>query len=80
MGVILSASRTGIPAARFMATSHSFWVDSRISNCERLLRAYGVEETPCIVVNGKYLINMRALHSSTELIQLVDWLVGRESH
>ena len=72
--------KTGIPAPKFIATAQSFWVDSQISNCERLLRAYLVEETPCIIVNGKYRVNMQALRSPGELIRLVDWLVVQESH
>lgn len=71
---------TGIPVAKFLATSQSFWVESKINNCEVLMRAYQVDETPCIVVNGKYRINMHALRTPGELIQLVDWLVGQESH
>jgi thiol:disulfide interchange protein DsbA len=69
---------TGIPAAKFLATAHSFWVESKIANCDALVRAYQVDGTPCIIVNGKYRVNMQALHSYQEVVQLVDWLVQQE--
>jgi len=69
----------GIPAAKFIATAHSFWVESKIKNSDALVRAYAVDGTPSIVVNGKYRVNMQALHGTQDLIQLVDWLVKQES-
>lgn len=69
----------GIPAAKFLATASSFWVDSKINNCDTLVRTYQVEGTPSIIINGKYRVKMAAMHSSKELIQLVGWLVSQES-
>jgi thiol:disulfide interchange protein DsbA len=71
---------TGIPAAKFLATASSFWVESKISNCDALIRAYQVPGTPCIIVDGMYRVNMEAIRSPQELIQLVDWLVGQVNH
>jgi len=70
----------GIPAAKFIATAHSFWVETKIANADQLVRVYQVDGTPDIVVNGKYRINMQAVHGTQEVIQLVDWLVSQESH
>jgi len=38
-----------------------------------------VPGTPCIVVNGKYRIEMSSLRSSDELIDVVKYLVNKES-
>ena len=38
-----------------------------------------VSSAPCIVVNGKYRAEMSSLQSSDELIDLVNFLVKKES-
>ena len=71
---------TGIPAAKFTATANSFWMASKIRRADALVRAYAVDGTPDITVNGNYRVNMQSVRSNNELIQLVDWLVKQESH
>jgi thiol:disulfide interchange protein DsbA len=69
----------GVPVARFIAASRSFAVDAKVANGDALVRAYRIAGTPSIIVNGKYRVNLEALHGSGELIQLVTWLVKQES-
>jgi hypothetical protein len=38
-----------------------------------------VPGTPCIIVNGKYRVIMDSLKTSYDLIDLVNYLVARES-
>jgi thiol:disulfide interchange protein DsbA len=71
--------QTGIPAAKFMATAQSFWVASKIANCDRLIGAYQIDGTPSVIVNGKYRVNMEAVRTPEALIQLVNYLVKQES-
>ncbi|MGH8255346.1 MAG: thiol:disulfide interchange protein DsbA/DsbL [Steroidobacteraceae bacterium] len=72
--------RAHIPISRFLATAQSFWVDLQIKNCDRLVKDYQVPGTPCIIVNGKYRVNMDAVgNNPKELIELVNWLVKQES-
>ena len=44
----------GVPAAKFIATSKSFGVDSQVRIDEEKIKQYGVDRTPTIIVNGKY--------------------------
>lgn len=70
---------TGVKADRFLATSKSFSVDARVRSADQQIVAMAVPGTPCIVVNGKYRVEMQSLGAVDELIQLVNFLVAKES-
>jgi thiol:disulfide interchange protein DsbA len=70
----------GVPAAKFLSTAHSFSVDSCVRGDEVLLAAYGIDRTPTIVVNGKYRLQVQSAGGTDQLIELVKWLVAKESH
>ena len=69
----------GIPAAQFIATSKSFGVDSQVRQDEEKIAHYGVDRTPTFVVNGKYRIQVQSAGGAEQLIELVDYLVAKES-
>ncbi len=69
----------GIPAAKFLATAKSFPVDTKVRTAEDLVAAYGVDRTPTIVVNGKYRLHTESAGGVDQLIELVKWLVAKES-
>jgi len=74
--------RAGVPAAKFLGVSEgakSFTVDSKVRNDEKLLVAYGIDRTPTIVVNGKYRVFVQSAGGADEVIELVKWLVAKES-
>jgi thiol:disulfide interchange protein DsbA len=70
---------TGVSAEAFLATARSFGVDVRMRAADAQVLAMHVSGTPCIVVNGKYRINMDTLHNQDDLIGLVRYLVDKES-
>jgi thiol:disulfide interchange protein DsbA len=71
--------RSGIPAAKFVATSKSFGVDNQVRIDEEAIKQYGVDRTPTFVVNGKYRIQVESAGGADALIELVNWLVAKES-
>ncbi len=71
---------TGVPAEKFIAASKSFSVDARVRSADQQIVAMAVPGTPCIVVNGKYRVEMQSLRGLDELVQLVNFLVAKESH
>ena len=71
--------RTGTPAAKFVATSKSFGVDNQVRLDEEAIRQYGVDRTPTIVVNGKYRLQLESAGGPDALIELVNWLVAKET-
>jgi thiol:disulfide interchange protein DsbA len=69
----------GIKAESFIATAGSFGVDVKIRQADQLIRADQVDQTPTIVVNGKYRVTVGSAGGDDQLIELVKYLVGQES-
>ena len=47
----------GTTSSNFLSTANSFVIDAKLSHGADLIRGYGVEATPTLVVNGKYRIS-----------------------
>ena len=73
------ARTAGVKAADFLAAANSFGVDSKIRVADDEIAAMQIPGTPCIVVNGKYRVNMDANMSSDQLVGLVAYLVDKET-
>ena len=71
--------QTGTPVDKFLAASKSFAVDVKVRTTEDLLLAYKIDRTPTIVVNGKYRLQVESAGGTDQLIELVNWLVAKES-
>jgi thiol:disulfide interchange protein DsbA len=69
----------GIKAETFLMTAGSFGVDVKIRQAEQFIRAAQIDETPTIVVNGKYRITLASAGGDDQLIELVKYLVAQES-
>lgn len=68
----------GVDKAKFLATSASFEIESKLSRAQTIVKADGVDGTPSIVVNGKYRVTGASAGGYPQLIELVDWLVQKE--
>lgn len=73
------ARLTGVDPQTFLATARSFGVEAKMHEADAQIMAMEVTGTPCIVVGGKYRINLRSLHSPDDVIPLVKFLVARAS-
>ena len=71
--------RSGVPVDKFVAMSKSFSVDLKVRTAEDLVIAYRADRTPTIVVNGKYRLNVESAGGNDQLIELVKFLVAKES-
>ena len=71
--------RAGVSAATFLETSRSFAVDVKVQEDEGLVKAYGIDAIPAIVINGKYVTDARSAGGAQPLIDLVVWLVAMET-
>jgi thiol:disulfide interchange protein DsbA len=69
----------GVKVDDFLAAASSFSVYTKMQAADIQIEKMRVPGTPCIIVNGKYRIEMRSLRSSDELIDVVNFLVNRES-
>ena len=74
-------SNYGVDPKSFLATANSFVVDSQIANGNNLVRSYGVNATPTLVINGKYRVEMSTERKigPEEALDIALMLVKQES-
>jgi len=70
---------TGVKPDAFLASASSFAVDAKVRAADAQVAAMQVPSTPCIVVNGKYRVILDSLSSTDDLVDLIRYLVARES-
>ena len=72
-------AQAGVPIDKFLATAKSFTVDSKVRAAEEMIQRYKVDRTPTLVVNGKYRVNTESAGGADQAVDLVKWLVAKES-
>jgi len=70
---------TGVKAADFVAASKSFGVDLKARQADSQIIAMQVTGTPTLVVNGKYRLNNEHQLNADQIIDLVKFLVAKET-
>lgn len=70
---------TGVKSDVFLATARSFSIEAKMRSADAQVFAMQVPGTPCIVVNGKYRVNLDSLRTADEFGDLVNHLVARET-
>jgi len=70
---------TGVKTADFVAASKSFGVDLKMRQADSQIIAMQVAATPTLIVNGKYRVNNENLEGTDQIIELVKFLVAKES-
>ncbi len=69
----------GANPQQFLAMANSFGVDSKMRAADAQILAMHVDSTPTLIVNGKYRVIRDSLKGNDELIELVKYLVAKES-
>ncbi len=72
------ARATHVPADKFVSTAMSFAVDTRIREADQYIQDCQVDQTPTIIVNGKYRLTPSTAGGYDQVIELVKYLVARE--
>jgi thiol:disulfide interchange protein DsbA len=70
---------TGVKPEAFLAAARSFGVETKMRAADAQVNAMEIPSTPCIVVNGKYRVSMDNVASYDELVELVSYLVAKET-
>jgi protein dithiol oxidoreductase (disulfide-forming) len=73
------SQHAGVSVEKFVATAKSFSVDLKVRTAQDLVMAYRVDRTPTIIVNGKYRLFVESAGGNDQLIELVKYLVAKES-
>ena len=69
----------GVPVEKFVATSKSFSADLKVRTDQDLIMAYKVDRTPTIIVNGKDRLHAESAGGTDQTIELVKYLVAKET-
>ena len=73
-------AKYGVKAEDFVGTANSFAVNAKIKRADAQVKAYGVDSTPTIIVNGKYRVTGQSAGGFDKVPALVAYLVAQESH
>jgi thiol:disulfide interchange protein DsbA len=73
------SQHAGVPAEKFIATSKSFSADLKVRTDQDLIMGYKVDRTPTVIVNGKYRLHVESAGGTDQLIELVKYLVAKET-
>ena len=71
-------AKFGADPKEFVAVANSFAINTKVRRADELVKAYGVEGTPTIVVNGKYRVSPTQV-GEDQSIELTKWLVAKEA-
>jgi len=69
----------GVKAEDFVGTANSFAVNTKMKRADAQIKAYGVDSTPTIIVNGKYRITAQSAGGWDKLPAVVTYLIKQES-
>ena len=72
-------AKYGVDPQEFVGVANSFSVNTQMKRADDLMKAYGVDSTPTIIVNGKYRYTARSAGGYAQAIELTQWLVAKEA-
>jgi thiol:disulfide interchange protein DsbA len=73
-------AKYGVGADDFVATANSFAINTQMKRADARIKAYGVDSTPSVVINGKYRVTGQSAGGSWDKLQeLVLFLVEKEA-
>ncbi|TYL46826.1 thiol:disulfide interchange protein DsbA/DsbL [Marinomonas sp. IMCC 4694] len=68
----------GVSEDEFRKQFNSFAVNSRLSQADAKIRAYGARGVPGLIVNGKYLVTAATANGNENIYNVVDFLIEKE--
>jgi thiol:disulfide interchange protein DsbA len=72
-------ARYGVDPQEFVGVANSFTVNTKMKRADDLMKAYGVDSTPTMIVNGKYRFTAGSAGGYAQSIELTQWLVAKEA-
>ena len=68
---------TGVDAEKFLTAARSFGVATEMRQADAQITAMQVPGTPCIVVDGKWRVEMDSLRTPEDVVSVVNFLVAK---
>lgn len=72
-------AKYGANPKEFVGIANSFAVNTQMKRADDLVKAYGVDGTPTMIVNGKYRFSPSSAGGYAQTIELTQWLVAKEA-
>jgi thiol:disulfide interchange protein DsbA len=72
-------AKFGVKADDFVATASSFAINTKVKRADAQLKAYGVDSTPTLIVNGKYRLTAADAGGIDKVVPLVKFLIEKDS-
>jgi thiol:disulfide interchange protein DsbA len=69
----------GVKAEDVLGTANSFAVNTKMKRADAMLKAYGVDSTPTLIVNGKYRLTAQSAGGVDKVVPLIKFLLAKES-
>lgn len=70
----------GVTAEDFAGVAQSFAVNAKVKRADQLIKSYGVDSTPTVIVNGKYRLTSTSAGGVDKVVPLVLFLIEKEKH
>lgn len=72
-------AKFGAKAEDFVGVANSFAVNTKMKHADAQLKAYGVDSTPTLIVNGKYRLTAQSAGGVDKVLPLVKFLIAKDS-
>ncbi|MEM7401942.1 MAG: thiol:disulfide interchange protein DsbA/DsbL [Pseudomonadota bacterium] len=72
-------SQHDIDAEKFKSAFDSMYVETKIKRSEQIVRQYGANSVPQVIINGKYRTSARDAGGFENVMRVVDMLISKEA-
>ena len=57
----------------------SFAINTKMKRADAMLKAYGVDSTPTLIVNGKYRLTTQSAGGVDKIVPLIQFLLAKDA-
>lgn len=72
-------AKYGVDPKEFVGVANSFSINTQMKRADDLMKAYGVDSTPTMIIDGKYRFTTSSAGGFAQSIELTQWLVAKEA-
>jgi thiol:disulfide interchange protein DsbA len=72
-------AKYGVDPKEFVGIANSFTINTKMKRADDLMKAYGVDSTPTMIINGKYRFTTASAGGYAQSVELTQWLVAKEA-
>jgi thiol:disulfide interchange protein DsbA len=69
----------GVKAEDVTGVASSFAINTKMKRADAMLKAYGVDSTPTLIVDGKYRLTAQSAGSVDKVVPLIKFLIAKDA-